>query len=151
MVNSPKVPTYDLKPEMSAYELAEATIKEIKDNTPDFICLNFANPDMVGHTGNFDAIKKAVEVVDECSRRVVTESIKEDYSILIIADHGNADFVVNNDGTPNTAHTTNPVPCFLINTTYKKLDNGILADVAPTILKLMGLEKPKEMTGRSLV
>ena len=151
MVNSPKVPTYDLKPEMSAYELAEATIKEIKDNTPDFICLNFANPDMVGHTGNFDAIKKAVEVVDECSRRVVTESIKKDYSILIIADHGNADFVVNNDGTPNTAHTTNPVPCFLINTTYKKLDNGILADVAPTILKLMGLEKPIEMTGKSLV
>ena len=90
-------------------------------------------------------------MVDECSRRVVTESINKDYSILIIADHGNADFVVNNDGTPNTAHTTNPVPCFLINTTYKKLDNGILADVAPTILKLMGLEKPIEMTGKSLV
>ena len=151
MADSPKVATYDLKPQMSALELVEKTVLEIKENKPDFICLNFANPDMVGHTGDFKAIVQAVEIVDQCSKSVVEHAIQNNYKILIIADHGNADYALNIDGTPNTAHTTNPVPCFLINSKYEKLNNGILADVAPTILKLMGVEKPIEMTGKSLV
>ena len=151
MVESPKVATYDQKPEMSAYELVEETILEIKKHTPDFICLNFANPDMVGHTGKIDAIIQAIEVVDKCTEKVVEVAIHKNYNIIIIADHGNADFVLNNDGTFNTAHTTNPVPCFLVNTQYEKVNNGILSDVAPTVLKLMGIEKPNEMTGKSLV
>ena len=151
MADSPKVATYDLKPQMSALELVEKTVLEIKENRPDFICLNFANPDMVGHTGDFKAIVQAVEIVDQCSKSVVEHAIQNKYKILIIADHGNADYALNIDGTPNTAHTTNPVPCFLINSKYEKLNNGILADVAPTILKLMGVEKPIEMTGKSLV
>ena len=151
MINSPKVVTYDLQPEMSAHELTLKTITEIKKISPDFICLNFANADMVGHTGDYNAIKKAVEVVDYCTRKVVEEAKSKCYSIMIIADHGNADFAVNNDGSPNTAHSLNPVPCFIVNSKYNNINNGILADVAPTILKLMGIEKPKEMTGNSLI
>jgi 2,3-bisphosphoglycerate-independent phosphoglycerate mutase len=150
MVDSPSVTTYDLKPEMSARELSKETILEINKTTPDFICLNFANPDMVGHTGVYDAIKQAVEVVDFCTAEVVEAAVKQDYAILIIADHGNADYALNNDGTPNTAHSKNPVPCFLINSKYDKINNGILADIAPTILELMGIDKPNEMTGQSL-
>ena len=151
MIDSPKVVTYDLQPEMSAHELTLKTITEIKKISPDFICLNFANADMVGHTGDYNAIKKAVEVVDCCTRKVVEEAMSKRYSIMIIADHGNADFAVNNDGSPNTAHSLNPVPCFIVNSKYNNIKNGILADVAPTILKLMGIEKPKEMTGNSLI
>ena len=151
MIDSPKVVTYDLQPEMSAHELTLKTITEIKKISPDFICLNFANADMVGHTGDYNAIKKAVEVVDYCTRKVVEEAMSKRYSIMIIADHGNADFAVNNDGSPNTAHSLNPVPCFIVNSKYNNINNGILADVAPTILKLMGIEKPKEMTGNSLI
>ena len=151
MIDSPKVVTYDLQPEMSAHELTLKTITEIKKISPDFICLNFANADMVGHTGDYNAIKKAVEVVDCCTRKVVEEAMSKCYSIMIIADHGNADFAVNNDGSPNTAHSLNPVPCFIVNSKYNNINNGILADVAPTILKLMGIEKPKEMTGNSLI
>ena len=151
LANSPKVATYDLKPEMSAYELVEKTVSEINENSPAFICLNFANPDMVGHTGKIDAILKAIEVVDKCTQIVVEEAIKNHYNILIISDHGNADYTLNLDGSPNTAHTTNPVPCFLLNSKFEKVNDGILADVAPTILKLMGIEKPEEMTGKSLV
>ena len=151
MIDSPKVVTYDLQPEMSAHELTLKTITEIKKISPDFICLNFANADMVGHTGDYNAIKKAVEVVDCCTRKVVEEAMSKCYSIMIIADHGNADFAVNNDGSPNTAHSLNPVPCFIVNSKYNNIKNGILADVAPTILKLMGIEKPKEMTGNSLI
>lgn len=151
LANSPKVATYDLKPEMSAYELVEKTVSEINENSPGFICLNFANPDMVGHTGKIDAISKAIEVVDKCTQIVVEEAIKNHYNILIISDHGNADYTLNIDGSPNTAHTTNPVPCFLLNSKFEKVNDGILADVAPTILKLMGIEKPEEMTGKSLV
>ena len=151
LANSPKVATYDLKPEMSAYELVEKTVSEINENSPAFICLNFANPDMVGHTGKIDAISKAIEVVDKCTQIVVEEAIKNHYNILIISDHGNADHTLNLDGSPNTAHTTNPVPCFLLNSKFEKVNDGILADVAPTILKLMGIEKPEEMTGKSLV
>jgi 2,3-bisphosphoglycerate-independent phosphoglycerate mutase len=106
---------------------------------------------MVGHTGDYNAIKKAVEVVDCCTRKVVEEAVSNCYSVMIIADHGNADFAVNNDGSPNTAHSLNPVPCFIVNSKYKNIKNGILADVAPTILKLMGIEQPKEMTGNSLI
>ena len=151
LANSPKVATYDLKPEMSAYELVEKTVSEINENSPAFICLNFANPDMVGHTGKIDAILKAIEVIDKCTQIVVDEAIKNHYNILIISDHGNADYTLNLDGSPNTAHTTNPVPCFLLNSKFEKVNDGILADVAPTILKLMGIEKPEEMTGKSLV
>jgi 2,3-bisphosphoglycerate-independent phosphoglycerate mutase len=151
MIDSPKVVTYDLQPEMSAHELTLKTITEIKKISPDFICLNFANADMVGHTGDYNAIKKAVEVVDCCTRKVVEEAMSKCYSIMIIADHGNADFAVNNDGSPNTAHSLNPVPCFIVNSKYNNINNGILADVAPTILKLMGIEQPKEMTGNSLI
>ena len=150
MVDSPKVLTYDLQPEMSAYDLTNITIEEI-NKQPDFICVNFANPDMVGHTGNYNAILEALEVVDECTKKVVIAATEKKYKIMIIADHGNADFATNSDGTPNTAHSLNPVPCFIINTTHKNISNGILADVAPTILELIGVEKPMEMTGNSLI
>ena len=150
MVDSPKVSTYDLQPEMSAYDLTNITIDEI-NKLPDFICVNFANPDMVGHTGNYNAILKAIEVVDVCTQKVVEAAMDQNYKIMIIADHGNADFAINTDGSPNTAHSLNPVPCFIINTTFKKMNNGILADVAPTILRLIGVEKPEEMTGKSLI
>ena len=150
MVDSPKVSTYDIQPEMSAYDLTNITIDEI-NKLPDFICVNFANPDMVGHTGNYNAILKAIEVVDVCTQKVVEAAMDQNYIIMIIADHGNADFAINADGSPNTAHSLNPVPCFIINTTFKKMNNGILADVAPTILRLIGVEKPEEMTGKSLI
>lgn len=151
MVNSPKVATYDLQPEMSAFEVTEKVCAEMTNHHPDFICLNFANPDMVGHTGMYDAVIRAVEVTDQCLQKVVTAGIEQGYSFVIIADHGNADFVINEDGTPNTAHTTNPVPVFVLDRDVDAVRNGILADVAPTILRLLKLQQPVEMTGSSLV
>ena len=151
MIPSPKVPTYDLQPEMSAEGIMNAVIEDIESNQPDFICLNFANPDMVGHTGVYTAIVKAVETVDFCLGQVLETLLKFKYSSIIIADHGNADFVENPDGSPNTAHTTNPVPCILIDNEYKQIRNGKLADIAPTILHLMGINIPEQMNGDILV
>jgi 2,3-bisphosphoglycerate-independent phosphoglycerate mutase len=151
MIPSPKVATYDLKPEMSAYEVKDAVIKAINSEKYDFICLNFANGDMVGHTGVYDAIKKAVAVVDECAGAVANAAKAKGYDVLIIADHGNADKALNEDGSPNTAHSLNPVPSILITDDYKSIKEGILADVAPTILTIMGIPIPKEMTGKVLV
>ena len=151
MVPSSKVATYDLKPEMSAIELTDAIIPEIQKGEADFICLNYANADMVGHTGVYNAIIKAVETVDTCLKRIVEAGIQNNYSFIIIADHGNADFAINPDGTPNTAHSTNPVPCILIDDEYKKINDGKLADLAPSILKIMGITIPKEMTGNVLI
>lgn len=151
LVPSPKVTTYDLQPEMSAILLTDAIIPEIERREADFICLNFANADMVGHTGSYPAVIKAVETVDACTKRVVEAGLKNNYSFIIIADHGNSDYMINPDGTPNTAHTTNPVPCILIDSNYKKIKNGKLADIAPTVLKLMGIPVPKEMSGEVLV
>jgi 2,3-bisphosphoglycerate-independent phosphoglycerate mutase len=151
MVNSPKVATYDLQPEMSAVELSDRAIKLIEKDGPDLLVLNFANPDMVGHTGVFPAIVKAVETVDECLSRLVTTGLQNGYEYLIIADHGNADFAINEDGSPNTAHSTNPVPCWFVSKDRNpNLKNGILADVAPTILKIMNLNISQEMSGRPL-
>ena len=152
MVPSPKVATYDLQPEMSAYEVTDKIVAELESREPDFVCLNYANPDMVGHTGVFSAAIKACETIDKCVQRVVETGLKNGYTFMITADHGNADYLINEDGTPNTAHTKNPVPIFLIDSDYKpQLRNGKLADIAPTILQLMGIEKPKEMTGVSLI
>ena len=151
MINSPKVATYDLQPEMSAIEVTENVIKELKNGISDFVCLNFANPDMVGHTGKYDAIIKAVETIDTCTKSVADCALKNNYSLVIIADHGNADYALNSDNTPNTAHSNNPVPCFVLGTDYKLLSDGILADIAPTILTIMGLEIPEEMTGKNLI
>jgi 2,3-bisphosphoglycerate-independent phosphoglycerate mutase len=151
LISSPKVPTYDLQPEMSAPEVAQAIVFELKKGEVDFVCLNFANCDMVGHTGVYEAIKKAVEVVDNCVEKVVEAAKSNNYTVMIIADHGNADYAVNEDGSPNTAHSLNPVPCILVSDKYKKIDTGILADVAPTLLKIMELPIPSEMTGRVLV
>ena len=151
MVNSPKVPTYDLSPEMSAFDITKIIVKELEKGEIDFVCLNFANPDMVGHTGNYNAIMKAVQTVDDCARKVVEAGLKNDYAFIIIADHGNAEFTINLDGTPNTSHTTNPVPSFAINTGFDKIEKGKLADIAPTILKIMGVDVPKEMTGNILI
>ena len=151
MVNSPKVATYDLQPEMSAPEVTATIVAELEKGATDFVCLNFANPDMVGHTGDYNAIKKAVETVDNCTRKVVEEGLKNDYAFIIIADHGNADFAINKDGSPNTAHSTNLVPCFALNTGFEKIENGKLADIAPTILKIIGVEIPTEMTGEILI
>ncbi len=152
MVNSPKVATYDLQPEMSAVEVKDRIIESINNDQPNFICLNFANPDMVGHTGVYDAIVKAVETVDGCLKEVVEAGLKHEYEFLVIADHGNADFVINADGTPNTAHSLNPVPVVLVsNQKGLTIKDGILADVAPTILRRLGISAPMEMTGTSLV
>ncbi|MEO5782460.1 MAG: 2,3-bisphosphoglycerate-independent phosphoglycerate mutase [Ginsengibacter sp.] len=152
MMPSPKVATYDLQPEMSAYELTEALLPEIKDKTADFICLNFANTDMVGHTGVWEAVIKAAETVDKCVEKVVTLALENGYTILLLADHGNADYMINEDGTPNTAHTLNLVPFFIIDTTWKgNINPGKLGDIAPTILTIMHLPIPKEMTGNVLI
>jgi len=151
MIPSPKVATYDLKPEMSAIELTDAAIKEIGENKPDFICLNFANADMVGHTGVWEAVIKAVETVDQCVEKVVTAALKEDYTIFLTADHGNADYEINADGTPNTAHTVNPVPFFIIDNNWNgEIKSGKLGDIAPTILHMMEIEIPEEMSGEVL-
>jgi len=151
LIPSPKVATYDLQPEMSAFGVRDAVIKSIHEDKPGFICLNFANGDMVGHTGVYDAIKKAIEAVDQCVGAVVEAARQEDYDVLIIADHGNADHAVNPDGSPNTAHSLNPVPCILVSDDYREIREGILADVAPTLLHIMGVERPEEMTGKVLV
>jgi 2,3-bisphosphoglycerate-independent phosphoglycerate mutase len=151
LIPSPKVATYDLQPEMSAPEVAEALVKELKKQEFDFIALNFANGDMVGHTGVWDAIHKAVKTVDACVKDVVTTAVENGYEVVIIADHGNADNAVNEDGSPNTAHSLNPVPIIVVSDRVKSVENGVLADVAPTVLKLMGLEQPAEMTGKALV
>ncbi len=149
---SPKVATYDLQPEMSAYDIRDAIIPELEKAEVDFICLNFANPDMVGHTGNMEAAIKACETVDSCTRDVVQAGLKQGYTFLIIADHGNSDCMINPDGSPNTAHTTQPVPFFFVSEDYEAgLQNGILGDIAPTILHRMDIKKPKEMTGKSLL
>jgi 2,3-bisphosphoglycerate-independent phosphoglycerate mutase len=151
LVPSPKVATYDLQPEMSAYKVRDEVIKAIKTGKFDFICLNFANGDMVGHTGVYEAIMKAVETVDDCAGAVVNAAQANGYDVLIIADHGNADMAVNEDGSPNTAHSLNPVPCILVSDSYKSIMNGRLADVAPTLLTIMGIPIPPEMTGKILV
>jgi 2,3-bisphosphoglycerate-independent phosphoglycerate mutase len=152
MIPSPKVATYDLKPEMSADELTDAIVAEIKNKSADFICLNFANADMVGHSGIWEAVIKAVETVDKCVERVVTAALESDYAVFLTADHGNADYMVNNDGTPNTAHSLNLVPFFIIDNEWKgKIKQGKLGDLAPTILTMMHLEIPKEMTGEVLI
>lgn len=152
LIPSPKVATYDLKPEMSAFELTDALLPEIKNKTADFICLNYANTDMVGHTGFWDAVIKAAETVDKCVEKVVTAGLENGYTILLTADHGNADYMINEDGTPNTAHTLNPVPFFIIDKNIGgNVNHGKLADIAPTTLKIMNLPIPLEMSGEVLV
>ena len=152
MAPSPKVATYDLQPEMSAAELTEKLLPEIKAGNPDFVCLNFANADMVGHTGVFTAVMKAVETVDACVEKIVTTGLENGYTIFLTADHGNADYMINEDGSPNTAHSLNLVPFFIIDKDWKGcIKPGKLGDLAPTILKLMGLEIPAEMTGDVLI
>jgi 2,3-bisphosphoglycerate-independent phosphoglycerate mutase len=149
--NSPKVATYDLQPEMSAFELKDALVPELKEGKVDFVCLNFANGDMVGHTGVMAAAIKACEAVDKCVKEVVEAALENNYTTLIIADHGNCETMINPDGSPNTAHTTNPVPIILVDPELKTIQDGVLGDLAPTILELMGIEKPEVMTGKSLL
>ena len=151
MAKSPNVATYDLQPEMSAEEVTQKIIHDIENDPKDFICLNFANTDMVGHTGIYTAITAAAEKVDSCLERIVNSGIENDYSFIIIADHGNADMAINPDGTPNTAHSVNPVPCILIDKDNTKINDGNLADIAPTILQLLNINSPKEMTGNVLI
>ncbi|MBT8295875.1 MAG: 2,3-bisphosphoglycerate-independent phosphoglycerate mutase, partial [Gramella sp.] len=151
MCNSPKVATYDLQPEMSAYEIKDKIIHEIDRESADFICLNFANPDMVGHTGDFDAAVLACETVDKCAKAVAEAAYKHDYSVIIIADHGNSEVMKNPDGSPNTAHTTNPVPLILMDREIKNIQDGKLGNIAPTILKLMGITQPDLMTEDPLI
>ena len=152
LIPSPKVATYDLKPEMSAHEVTEALLPEIKNKTADFICLNFANADMVGHTGVFNAAIKAVETVDQCVEKVVTAGLENGYTTFLTADHGNSDYMINEDGSPNTAHTLNPVPFFIIDKEWRgKIKPGKLADIAPTILTMMEIPLPTEMTGDILI
>ena len=149
--DSPKVATYDLKPEMSAFLVTETLVKEIKDQSHDFICLNLANGDMVGHTGVMSAAIKACEAIDKCVKEIVNNSINNGYTVLLIADHGNCEIMTNSDGTPNTTHTKNLVPIILIDKNLNHINNGILANIAPTILELIGIEIPKEMTEKSLL
>jgi len=149
--NSPKVATYDLQPEMSAFELADALVPELEKGEVDFVCLNFANGDMVGHTGVFDAAVKACEAVDKCAEKVITSALANGYTTIVIADHGNCETMINPDGSPNTAHTTNPVPIILVDNDLKQIHDGVLGDIAPTILALMGVEQPKAMTRHSLL
>ena len=149
--NSPKVATYDLQPEMSAFELKDALIPELKKGEVDFVCLNFANGDMVGHTGVMSAAIKACEAVDVCVKEVVETALENNYTTIIIADHGNCETMINPDGSPNTAHTTNPVPIILVDKDLKTIHDGVLGDIAPTILDLMGIEKPAVMTCKSLL
>ena len=151
LVNSPKVATYDLQPEMSAYELKDKLLPEIDMQTSDFMCINFANPDMVGHTGVFEAAVKACETVDACMKELVTHAEQKDYTVIVIADHGNSETMENPDGSPNTAHTTNPVPLILVDQDINQIKSGILGDIAPTVLKLMGVEQPEDMTQQALV
>lgn len=152
MVPSPKVATYDLKPEMSAVEVTDAIVPELENENPDFVCLNYANADMVGHTGVWEAVIKAVETVDKCVERVVTAALDHGYTVFLTADHGNADYLVNEDGTPNTAHSLNPVPFFIIDKEWRgPIQKGKLGDLAPTILKMMGIPAPPEMTGEVLI
>jgi 2,3-bisphosphoglycerate-independent phosphoglycerate mutase len=148
---SPKVATYDLQPEMSAYDIRDAIIPELKKGEADFVCLNFANPDMVGHTGVMEAAIKACETVDECAKDVITAGLENDYSTIVIADHGNCDTMINPDGSPNTAHTTNPVPLILVDKDIKEIKDGVLGDIAPTILKMIGISQPELMTQKPLV
>jgi len=150
LIPSPKVATYDLHASMSAFELKDSVVKTMNENKFDFICMNFANSDMVGHTGVYDAIIKALETLDKCVKEICECAEKNNYSVLIIADHGNSDFAINDDGSPNTAHSMNQVPCFLIDKQFKRLENGKLSDIAPTILTLMNLPVPKAMTGKVL-
>jgi 2,3-bisphosphoglycerate-independent phosphoglycerate mutase len=149
--NSPKVATYDLQPEMSAFELKDALVPEIQKGEVDFVCLNFANGDMVGHTGDMQAAIKACEAVDICVKEIIETALENDYTTIVIADHGNCETMINPDGSPNTAHTTNPVPIILVDKDLKNVQNGVLADIAPTVLELMGIEKPSVMTGNSLL
>jgi len=151
LIPSPKVATYDLQPEMSAPAVADAVVEEINAQSVDFIALNFANGDMVGHTGIYSAIQTAIKTVDDCVGKVVDAAKANGYTVMIIADHGNADYAINDDGSFNTAHSTNPVPCILVTDEYKSVKNGVLADVAPTILKIMGVNIPQAMTGNILV
>ncbi|NOR88346.1 MAG: 2,3-bisphosphoglycerate-independent phosphoglycerate mutase [Bacteroidales bacterium] len=151
LVPSPKVATYDLQPSMSAFEVTDKIVKELKDNQPDLVVLNFANSDMVGHTGIYEAIQEAVETVDQCVEKVSNTARELGYTVMITADHGNSDHAINADGSPNTAHSMNPVPVFLLDDHYDHIKNGKLADIAPTLLKIMDLEIPKEMTGEVLV
>lgn len=148
---SPKVATYDLQPEMSAYEIRDAILPEIQKETADFICLNFANPDMVGHTGDLQAAIKACETVDECAQAIIEAALAKDYSTLVIADHGNCETMVNEDGSPHTAHTTNPVPVILVENEKRQIKSGVLGDVAPTLLDLMDVDQPAAMTQKSLL
>ena len=148
---SPKVATYDLQPEMSAYDIRDAIIPELQKGEVDFVCLNFANPDMVGHTGDMNAAIKACETVDSCANSVISAGLENGYSTILIADHGNCDTMINPDGTPNTAHTTNPVPLILIDTDLKAVKDGVLGDIAPTILKMIGIPQPGAMTQEPLV
>lgn len=149
--NSPKVATYDLKPEMSAYELRDALCEDLQKGEADFVCLNFANGDMVGHTGIMEAAIKACEAVDKCAKDVIETGLANGYTTMLIADHGNCETMMNPDGSPHTAHTTNPVPFILIDNDIKEVKSGILGDVAPTILELLGVEQPTEMTQHSLL
>jgi 2,3-bisphosphoglycerate-independent phosphoglycerate mutase len=149
--NSPKVATYDLQPEMSAFELAEALVPEIEKSEVDFVCLNFANGDMVGHTGVMSAAIKACEAVDQCVKKVITAALANNYTTIVIADHGNCETMINPDGSPNTAHTTNPVPIILVDNELKTIHDGVLSDIAPTVLALMGIEKPAVMNRNSLL
>ena len=151
LCQSPKVATYDLKPEMSAYEITKSIIPEIEKREADFICLNFANPDMVGHTGDMSAAVIACETVDKCSSKIIEKAKENKYTVLVIADHGNSDIMINKDGSPNTAHTTNLVPLILIDEEIRKIKDGILGDIAPSILDIMNIKKPEEMTCKSLI